>query len=93
MRRSWFIQWWWVILFSFVVISIYFHNIQNKKSSLRALSFRLDKMHLEKAIVMQERETFLRQIASQSDPSWIEMILMRDLGMVPEGWIKVHFTK
>ncbi len=32
-----------------------------------------------------------RQIASQNDEAWIEMTLMRCLGLVPEGQTKVHF--
>jgi hypothetical protein len=48
-------------------------------------------MQKEKCAALQNRELLQLQIVSQSDPSWIEMILMRDLGVVPEGWLKVHF--
>ena len=36
-------------------------------------------------------EDLQMRIASQNDPAWIEMVLMREIGVVPEGWIKVHF--
>jgi hypothetical protein len=32
-------------------------------------------------------------IASQNDPAWIEMVLLREIGVVPAGFLKVHFKK
>lgn len=43
----------------------------------------------EEARLLQE--DLLREIASQNDPSWIELVLMDKLGLVPEGQTKVHF--
>ena len=40
-----------------------------------------------------EKQQLQLKIASQTDPAWIEMILMRDLGVVPEGYLKVYFKK
>lgn len=31
------------------------------------------------------------EINSQSDPAWVELMLMKNLGLVPEGQIKVFF--
>jgi hypothetical protein len=86
-------EWWWVVCCCTAATSIYFHNIQEKKLKVAELSCRLDEMNREKLLAMQERDALRLQIDSQNDPSWIEMILMRDLGVVPEGWLKVHFTK
>jgi len=72
---------------------MYLHFTQTKKSQIEELSSRFAEMKKEKLVALQERESLRLQIESQSDPSWIEMILMRDLGVVPEGWLKVHFTK
>jgi len=44
-------------------------------------------------VAMEKNEDYHLRLASQSDPAWIEMILMRDLGVVPEGFLKVHFKK
>ena len=93
MRGSWWRAWWWVICFSITVTCLYFHFVQKKREEILELSTRYDEMKKEKELVFQERESLRLQIESQSDPSWIEMILMRDLGVVPEGWLKVHFTK
>lgn len=39
-----------------------------------------------------EMEDLALQIRSQQDPAWVEMVLLRELGVVPEGWLKVHFA-
>lgn len=52
----------------------------------------LQEMEKAKCLANDEMEYLELKIASQEDPAWIEMILMRDLGVVPEGYLKVHFT-
>ena len=32
-----------------------------------------------------------KSINSQSDPAWIEMVLKKELGLVPEGQTKIYF--
>lgn len=48
-------------------------------------------MEKERYLALLEKEHLQLKIASFDDPAWIEMILMRDLGVVPEGYLKVHF--
>ena len=38
-------------------------------------------------------QALLKQINSQGDPEWLEMVLMKGLGVAPEGQIKVLFTE
>lgn len=85
--------WWWVGAFCLCSAFLYFQAVKRKKAELAETSLRLQKMEKEQMIAAIEKETLQLQIASQSDPAWIEMILMRDLGVVPEGYLKVHFTK
>ena len=92
MRGSW-QNWWWVVFCCLCSFGLYFHAVKDKQEQIRALSFRLDTMKKEKFYALSEGESLRLQIDSQTDPSWIEMILMRDLGVVPEGWIKVHFKR
>ena len=49
------------------------------------------KIKIEESRALQKYLT--RQINSQSDPSWIEMVLKKELGMVPEDQIKIYFLK
>jgi hypothetical protein len=86
-------RYWWVVVFCTVTSLVYFHALKEKKSAVRHLGLRLEKMEQEKWFAFQKREDLQLRIASQNDPAWIEMILMRDLGVVPEGFLKVHFQK
>lgn len=90
-RPAFWVRWWWVVAFCFSAGTLYFQAMKEKKTSLSEYSFRLEEMEKEKCLAMAEKDELLLKIASQSDPAWIEMILMRDLGVVPEGWLKVHF--
>ncbi len=84
---------WWAVLFCLSAVATHFHFSKEKKISIHELAFRLEKMGQEKLQAQQIQEDLLLQIASQSDPAWIEMVLMRELGVVPEGFLKVHFKK
>jgi hypothetical protein len=60
---------------------------------LEELEFRVREGEKEKLLACQERDELALQIASQNDPVWVELVLLRELGVVPEGYIKVHFKK
>lgn len=84
---------WWVIAFCAATGTLHFHFLKEKKNGVRMLAQRLEQMQNEKGLAFQKREDLQLRIASQNDPAWIEMILMRDLGVVPEGFLKVHFKR
>ena len=90
---SFWTRYWWVILFCTVTAFGYFHSAKGKKQAIHSLCQRLHAMEKERVVAMQRRDDLQLRIASQNDPAWIEMILMRDLGVVPEGFLKVHFKK
>jgi len=71
---------------------VYSQSIKKKKATLSEYMFRLTRMEKELKVASCEKEYLQLKIASQDDPSWIEIILMRDLGVVPEGYLKVHFS-
>ncbi len=84
---------WWVVAFCTLTVLVYFHFLKEKKSSLNLLNSRLKEMEVEKILAFERREDLELRIASQNDPAWIEMVLLRDLGVVPEGFLKVHFKR
>ncbi|HSX10845.1 MAG TPA: hypothetical protein VLF94_03920 [Chlamydiales bacterium] len=86
-------RYWWVFIFCTFTGLVCFHSLKEKKSAVRLLSYRLEQMEQAKCLALQKREDLQLRIASQNDSGWIEMILMRDLGVVPEGFLKVHFKK
>lgn len=83
--------WWWV--FAIVICSYLFYIplVHNKNVSRKELESRVAALEYEKVLAVEEQEMLLLRISSQSDPCWIEMMLMRALGVVPEGQVKVHF--
>lgn len=88
---SWLQSSWWVVLFCTAVGLMHLHALKNRNAVLREITFRYHEMEKERCMVLQEKEDLQMRIASQNDPAWIEMVLMREIGVVPEGWIKVHF--
>lgn len=46
-----------------------------------------------KSLMERESEELALQIQSQKDPEWIEMVLKKRLGVVPEGQMKVYFKR
>ncbi len=47
-------------------------------------------LHITKATLKQER--LKAMLMSESDPAWIELTLMRVLGVIPEGTKKIYFN-
>jgi hypothetical protein len=86
-------SWWWVAAFCSLSLFVYFQSIREKKGAISALKSKLEALHREKKEALLLKEELSLAVASQEDPAWIEMVLMRDLGVVPERWLKVHFKK
>jgi hypothetical protein len=58
-----------------------------------ALNTQLLELQAARSKASLEHDRLLAQVESQNDIDWIELTLMRELGMVPEGQKKVFFTK
>lgn len=89
--EAWFLKSWWVILFclgcyaAFERSSFVFHREYDR------LSCRKEQLSQQHAALLDHQDNLLRQINSQSDPAWIELTLIKILGLVPEGQKKVVF--
>ena len=75
-------RFWWVGVFCTLALVTYSHGMERREAAFAELQFRLSEM---------EQEYLTLQIASQSDPAWVELVLLREMGVVPEGFLKVHF--
>jgi hypothetical protein len=82
---------WWVIAFVALCGVLYLQGVRQKNITYQEMDGRLHILEIEKALALAEQEELLLQIQSQSDPAWVEMILKRNLGLVPEGQTKVYF--
>jgi len=84
---------WWVLLFCSVNIFVFASAIHGKKREVQNVIEHIDSLESEKVLACAVQQDLQLRIASQNDPAWIEMVLMQELGVVPEGFVKVHFTK
>jgi hypothetical protein len=74
-----------------ICFGIYAHAAHKKRKVIVALESHLQQLNSEKQYLLQEREELLLNVQSQSDPAWVELTLMKGLGLVPEGKVKVYF--
>lgn len=82
---------WWVWLFVLISYAIYdFATVRQEKELHHFEALQVERQNLL-AREIERHESLLLQMQSQSDPMWIEMMLMRELGVVPEGQTKVVF--
>ncbi|MBJ7449725.1 MAG: hypothetical protein JHC93_05130 [Parachlamydiales bacterium] len=84
---------WWVILFALCCYMVYERGAFKKDIELNLLKAKLVEMETHKQTLLDEQGDLITQIQSQNDPDWIELTLMKGLGLVPEGQTKVLFQK
>src|SRR3990172_3106422 len=80
---------WWVVLFIAVCSFVYLNAAGRKEEVIHSLDTHIQALQSERASLLQNKEDLLLQINSQSDPAWIQLTLMKGLGLVPEGQMKV----
>lgn len=87
-------RWQWGLFISLLLCcgSIYLRAFRERSQTLSELAFRVQELKKEKFLAIQEKNELDLRLHSESDPAWIEMVLMKELGVVPEGWIKIRFT-
>jgi len=84
-------HYWWVFVFIVICFGIYAHASNKKQKAILALESHLQQLSEERQQLLQENEELQLNINSQSDPAWVELTLMKGLGLVPEGQVKVYF--
>ena len=82
-----------MVLFCLLCYGLYWNGMYKKQVQERDLSERFCVLEEGLNSALKQREELLLQIRSQQDPLWIEMMLMKELGVVPEGQTKVYFKK
>ena len=91
--ENFFMRWWWVLLFIILCYLFYEQGLKTRDQKYALLYRKLMELRGEKQIAKSTQEDLLLQINSQSDPAWVELTLMKGLGLVPEGQTKVFFTQ
>ena len=87
-----FIRSWWVVLFILCCYFGYEQELLKKDHDFAMLQTQYDDLLQKNLQAKAHQEDLLRQINSQSDPAYVELILMKGLGLAPEGQTKVLFT-
>jgi hypothetical protein len=82
---------WWVVSFFLMCHLLYETTSSHWKEEFSSLENQLLLLQKEKQYAIEEKEEMLRQIKSHNDHDWIEIILKKELGLVPEGQKKVFF--
>lgn len=83
---------WWVILFCLLCASVYEQGRQKIDLEYQKLHRQLIRLQAMRDDKLKLKEELMLKINSQSDPDFVELLLMKELGVVPEGQIKVFFT-
>ena len=92
-KHSWLRTWWWTAAVCLFIAGIYGQGMKKQRASLREVTLRLSEIEHETLLAMEEKENLSLRLASQSDPAWIELVLLRQMGVVPDGFLKVHFKR
>lgn len=82
---------WWVFLFGFFCLALHERQGIAQREKMAELEQRWNALELEKFEAVRLNKELKHQLASQEDPEYMEMVLMRVLGVTPEGMQKVCF--
>lgn len=83
---------WWVILFMIACYAMYERALYHSDNTYRQFYEQRLGLEKEKQKLLDQQQELKLQIQSQNDPAWIELTLMRKLGLVPDGQTKIYFT-
>ena len=87
-----FIHSWWVILFSLLCYTWLEHEYKQQRVVFHELTQQLMELKNSQIEASKENNRLLKQINSQSDPAWVELTLIKVLGLVPEQQTKIYFS-
>lgn len=91
MTQTVFLRFWWVVIFSLSCFAALEQGTKKITMAYTLLDEQLTLLENEKKQALLIQENLLLQIASQTDPAWVELLLIKGLGVVPEGQTKVFF--
>lgn len=83
----------WVTVFILLCFGLYENNNKNFNQEYHLLHSRYSYLEKEKNEALKVNKNLLLRINSQSDPAWLELILIKNLGLVPENQKKIVFLK
>ncbi|MBA2367977.1 MAG: hypothetical protein H0V82_03010 [Candidatus Protochlamydia sp.] len=88
-----FVRSWWVFAFLIFCAVLFEQGLKERDRHYQQLDEQLQSLKFQKNEALHKQEDLQRQINSQSDLAWIELTLMKGLGLVPDGEEKVYFYR
>lgn len=85
-------NWWLPIFFALAAFAWYEWGDEQYSLLHRQFNSKLHLLQQKKEAHLVLQAALLQQVNSQSDPEWVEMVLIRQLGLLPEGHEKVFFS-
>lgn len=82
---------WWVVAFVFICTISYEQGLKKRDLLYQQLMEQSAHLQKEKREALCRQQSLQMQMNSQSDLAWIELTLMKGLGLVPENQKKVYF--
>lgn len=82
---------WITITFAILSIGILERGLSKLYLEQIKLERQYEELLKQKKQALELQYQLTKQINSQSDPAWLELILKKTLGVVPEGQIKIYF--
>jgi len=84
---------WWVLAFALFCLIAYEQGVYKARDTEQKLSTKMEWLQEEQTRQLARQQDIKLQINSQSDPEWIELSLMRVLGVVPKEQKKIYFRR
>lgn len=83
----------WVLSLAVGCFAFYGEAMYKKSRTCADLKDKVQKVEALKNLLLEEQEELSLELSSRSDDAWLEMVLKKRLGVVPEGQMKVYFKK
>ncbi|MBS0654844.1 MAG: hypothetical protein JSR46_03620 [Verrucomicrobia bacterium] len=85
-----FFEWWWVAGLAILCLGIYEQGAKVLEKEIALFQHQADDLR-QKTVQARALQAELKlQVTSQSDPAWIELVLIKNIGLVPEGYKKIY---
>jgi len=82
---------WWVWTFAIVCFGLYEQGAMKLEREIALLEKERDSLKAKITQAAIQQQELRLQINSQNDAAWIELVLIRALGVIPEGTTKVYY--
>ena len=83
----------WIFSVAIGCFTLYGEAMYKKSKVCIELKDKVQKVEVLKRLLLEEQEELSLELSSRSDDAWLEMVLKKRLGVVPEGQMKVYFKK